>query len=518
MAVYSAADGSVRWHKDSLKYSGPCILHNDLIITNANSYSESAGAFRLMDGEPFLMPDSITGELRPWKLTRAYGCNTVIASENLLTFRSGAAGFYDLLSHSGTGNFGGFKSGCTSNLVVANGVLNAPDYTRTCSCAYQNQTSLALVHMPDVEMWSISGNASIEATNARIRRLGINFGAPGDRRDEEGLMWLEYPVVAGDSPPLHVTLNSDATPYRHHSSRTPGAELPWILASGVTNVSDLKISMSLQEQSHLAEGIPLAHAADDAEESPSGAVDLSSSDLELVDDDGAQIIGLRFENLALARGATIRSAHIQFTCDETSDGAASLLISAQDAGNAIRFREEPHDLSSRPRTPDEVVWTPDPWSKVDEAKEPQRTPDLVQLVQAVINRPDWEPGNAIAFLISGSGKRVARANKGGAARLVIDADQTAPQPATTTPATPYRVRLFFAAPASPDAARQAFQVLVQGQPLEDDIELDPTGPPEMRQAIRTIDSVPIGEELHVQFIPREGTPTLSGIEIVSENP
>ena len=43
----------------------------------------------------------------------------------MLTFRSGAAGYYDLLNDGGTGNFGGFKSGCTSNLVVANGVLNA---------------------------------------------------------------------------------------------------------------------------------------------------------------------------------------------------------------------------------------------------------------------------------------------------------------------------------------------------------------------------------------------------------
>lgn len=44
----------------------------------------------------------------------------------MLTFRSGAAGFYDLLNEGGTGNLGGFKSGCTSNLVVADGVLNVP--------------------------------------------------------------------------------------------------------------------------------------------------------------------------------------------------------------------------------------------------------------------------------------------------------------------------------------------------------------------------------------------------------
>src|SRR2546427_4621223 len=50
-----------------------------------------------------------------------------------------------------TGNLGGFRSSCTNNLVVAGGLLTAPDYTRTCTCSYQNQTSLALVPMRSEE-------------------------------------------------------------------------------------------------------------------------------------------------------------------------------------------------------------------------------------------------------------------------------------------------------------------------------------------------------------------------------
>ena len=84
-----------------------------------------------------------------WTWARTYGCNTPAASENLLTFRSGAAGYYDLCNDGGTGNLGGFRSGCTNNLIVAGGLLTAADYTRTCTCSYQNQASLALVPMPD---------------------------------------------------------------------------------------------------------------------------------------------------------------------------------------------------------------------------------------------------------------------------------------------------------------------------------------------------------------------------------
>ncbi|MEZ6130820.1 MAG: PQQ-binding-like beta-propeller repeat protein [Planctomycetaceae bacterium] len=245
MAVYNAADGSLRWKNDSVRYAGPCILHNDLIITNANSYTESAGAFRLSDGQQKLEPNPLTGELQPWKLTRAYGCNNIIASENLLTFRSGAAGFYDLLSESGTGNFGGFKSGCTSNLVVANGVLNAPDYTRTCSCAYQNQTSLALVHMPEVEIWSVNSAAAVDSADRRIRKLGLNLAAPGDRRDANGLLWLEYPAVAGPSPELSIQINDEATAFQQHSSTMAGLEHPWILATGYRNITRLNLRMLL---------------------------------------------------------------------------------------------------------------------------------------------------------------------------------------------------------------------------------------------------------------------------------
>ena len=88
MSVYNAQDGSLAWKQDTLQYAGPCILHNDLIITNANSYSESAGAFYVETGKQKLIKNPLTGEVQPWKVTRAYGCNNIIASENMLTFRS----------------------------------------------------------------------------------------------------------------------------------------------------------------------------------------------------------------------------------------------------------------------------------------------------------------------------------------------------------------------------------------------------------------------------------------------
>lgn len=246
MAVYHAANGSVLWRNKDLSYAGPCILHGDVVITNSTSYSESKGAYSLLDGSPVTIPDPVTGEPVHWNFTRTYGCNTAVASENLLTFRSGAAGFYDLTHHSGTGNFGGFKSGCTSNLIVANGVLNAPDYTRTCTCGYQNQTSLAFVPMPENEIWTYNLlGRSIE--KSPIRRIGVNLGAPGDRLSASGTLWVNYPPDSGSSPEVAVTLDGDPMWFRNHSSRISGAELPWVAASGVEGVRRLVIRLAPQQ-------------------------------------------------------------------------------------------------------------------------------------------------------------------------------------------------------------------------------------------------------------------------------
>jgi outer membrane protein assembly factor BamB len=245
MAVHRGKDGSIKWREDDRAYSGPCILHGTTILTNANSYKLSAGAFRLLDGRPELTTNPLTGMEQEWQVCRAYGCNNIIASENLLTFRSGAAGFYDLKSRGGTGNLGGFKSGCSSNLVVANGILNAPDFTRTCSCAYQNQTSLGLVHMPEMELWTVNQEAWLAEPGQRLDQIGINFGAPGDRMGSKDTLWIEYPHVGDQHANLDITIEGDPTWYRHSSLNFHGDGPAWVGASGVLNATRVTIPMSI---------------------------------------------------------------------------------------------------------------------------------------------------------------------------------------------------------------------------------------------------------------------------------
>ena len=231
MRAYRAGTGEVLWKDRTLV--GPAMLHGDTIIRDK-------GATDLMTGTPVMKPDPLTGEMVAWTWARNYGCNTPSAAQHLMTFRSGAAGYCDLYNDSGTGNFGGIRSGCTNNLIVAGGIISAPDYTRTCTCSYQNQTSIALVPMPDAEMWTSFGKRDWRGP---VRRVGINFGAPGDRKADDGTLWLEYPSVGGASPVVNVKVRNDPVEYfRRHASRVQGG-LPWVAASGIKGVESVTLTL-----------------------------------------------------------------------------------------------------------------------------------------------------------------------------------------------------------------------------------------------------------------------------------
>jgi len=219
------SDGSVMW--EGRGGDGPRILLGDTIIPG-----RSGTALSLLTGEPVQREHPITGEAGAWDYARNYGCGAANASLHMLLFRTGSAGFYDLSRDGGTMTLGGFKAGCTANLIAADGILNAPDYTRTCTCSYQNQTSLGLIHMPELEIWA--SNPTIRRVSGAIEQAGINLGAPGDRRADDGTLWVHHPRQA-PSPDISVSVSGDAVAwFRKFSLFVDGSGgLPWVAASGV---------------------------------------------------------------------------------------------------------------------------------------------------------------------------------------------------------------------------------------------------------------------------------------------
>lgn len=166
--------------------------------------------------------------------------------------------------------------------------------------------------------------------------------------------------------------------------------------------------------------VQINSSSDDAEEKgldsgDPGTIDLTSSDVELVRDgnDGNQFVGLRFESLPIPKGSMINNAYIQFTVDEDDDLPGTVNITVEDADNPVTFNETAGNISSRPTLAESVEWGNIPvWAEIGAAGEDQRTPDLSGLVQAIINRDGWADGNAISFIITGTGERVAESYDG----------------------------------------------------------------------------------------------------------
>ncbi len=117
---------------------------------------------------------------------------------------------------------------------------------------------------------------------------------------------------------------------------------------------------------------------------------------------------MRFKDIQVPKGAEIKKAYVQFTVDEVKTKPTNLVIHAELKPYYVpRFQMVKHDISSRKRTKASVKWSPEPWNVIGERSEKQRTPDLSALIQEVIAQSDWQEGNALVFIITGSGERCA---------------------------------------------------------------------------------------------------------------
>lgn len=186
----------------------------------------------------------LTGAKEPRSFPKRYGCDGGIDYGALFTMRSATAAFYDKQLESGTINISGPRSGCTNSIIPANGLLNVPYFYEGCTCSYPLPMAVSLVSMPeDFEQWASWGHVPFEQLDGKIRRLGLNLGAPGDRKTRDGTLWLNHPDTGGPSPQLRVSTvpKSPEYVYQHSLFVRDREPWPWVAASGVRNLRELSI-------------------------------------------------------------------------------------------------------------------------------------------------------------------------------------------------------------------------------------------------------------------------------------
>lgn len=183
LVALNAADGSLLWKKDA-NYRHRPIIVGEKIIAEPWSYD-------LYTGIQHTRKHPLTGQQVPWSIMReGHHCGMLAASENLLMFRSGYTGFYDLEKDGGTRHFAGHRTGCWINAIPANGLVMIPESSAGCVCLFSISSTIVLEPREERTHWTIFSSVGPKTP---VQHMALNMGAPGDRRDAHGTVWMAYP-------------------------------------------------------------------------------------------------------------------------------------------------------------------------------------------------------------------------------------------------------------------------------------------------------------------------------------
>ena len=215
----------------------------------------------------------------------------------------------------------------------------------------------------------------------------------------------------------------------------------------------------------------------------------------------------------------LKSARIQFTAKDPSTEPTEFIFKIEDNVDAVQFKNEAKHISSRKTTESEVRWSPEPWETKGASSKPQRSPNLVSLIQPIIDRDDWNPGNSIAFIVSGTGYRHAVSfdgKKEHAPKLILDYDKTdAEIPLEEAPR--YTVRLHFYDPDKLPVGERLFNVSLQGEPVLTRFDLATHLSDAENTLMREFTNIPIPHRLEIGLDSiNDVTPVLSGLELIAE--
>jgi hypothetical protein len=148
----------------------------------------------------------------------------------------------------------------------------------------------------------------------------------------------------------------------------------------------------------------IASTNDDAEEAvENGVMDLGSSDLELGYEGGAtlQTVGCRWTGIPIPQGATIIEAWVQFSADDVDNAYhadnVSLVVRGELPINPEEFSVALNDISNRPATTASVVWDVPQWMTTHAMGPEERTPDISNVIQELVNHDGWTGTVVLVF-------------------------------------------------------------------------------------------------------------------------
>lgn len=309
--VLSAQDGSLKWAKAVGCRIRPLIVGDTL-------YAEP-WAFDLHTGEQKTRQHPLTGRETVWELERpGHHCGTISGTPKGLFFRSNFYGYYDLVADHGTEHFAGIRPGCWINQIPAGGLMVAPEASSGCVCLISIHTTTVLAPRAQRKGW---GLYTSRGDAMPVRNLRVNLGAPGDRADSWGNVWLGYPRPWGRMRmPLDLTV--DIAPDLGYFSepaetmQVAGTHDPWLYASGCAGLQRCVVPLMGSGDGRALYTVRLGFAA------PEG------------DEPGARMFGIKLQgetvvenlDIAAAAGGVGRAVVMQYEGVEVADNLVVELV------------------------------------------------------------------------------------------------------------------------------------------------------------------------------------------------
>lgn len=239
VVAVSGTDGNVLWDQQIGYRVRPVVVGDTL---HAEPW-----AFDLRTGQQRTRVHPVTGRDEAWQFARpGHHCGCPAASPHMLLFRSYTLGWYDLENDFGTQHFGAQRPGCWINFIPANGLLMVPEASSGCMCPFPNMCTAVFKNREENRQWAYF---SQPGPLTPVKRLALNLGAPGDRKDADGGLWLGYPRPGGSLVlpfSMSVSLLSGGGYFNHDATRLAlgDAERPWVFASGLRGLQQCKIPLA----------------------------------------------------------------------------------------------------------------------------------------------------------------------------------------------------------------------------------------------------------------------------------
>ncbi|MBI3879562.1 MAG: PQQ-binding-like beta-propeller repeat protein [Verrucomicrobia bacterium] len=240
LVVLDAIAGEKLWAKDANYRHRPIIIDNEII---AEPWS-----YDLYTGNQKMRTHPLTGEQTPWMFARpGHHCGAISATPNMMFFRSKFTAYYNRDQDEGTEHFAGHRLGCWINTIPANGLVMIPEASAGCVCLFSIAVTVVFEPRDHRMEWGVY---SASGATLPVQHMALNLGAPGDRRDAHGKLWLSYPRPSsrpGIDLPLDLKTNFAAGgsfySFNEKSFPVANTDAPWVFSSGARGLTRTEIPL-----------------------------------------------------------------------------------------------------------------------------------------------------------------------------------------------------------------------------------------------------------------------------------